>query len=208
MDPEVVSDPAVHEADDRSVQGWLRTQTAGAHVAAEAAVMRALVPLSEARYGAYLRALLALYTPLEARLWSDRTLCELIPDAAARRKVPWLIDDLDELGLEVDASPRSTGMVLRDPLELLGAAYVLEGATLGGSVLLARLRSAGVFAQGGERGTRFLSGYGPQTAAMWRAFRANLQRAACAASDWSPLGHGALLTFGAFERALSRASGR
>jgi heme oxygenase (biliverdin-IX-beta and delta-forming) len=50
----------------------------------------------------------------------------------------------------------------------LGAAYVLEGSTLGGQILSRRFsRDLGVSP---ERGCAYFHGYGANTAAMWREF--------------------------------------
>jgi heme oxygenase len=72
--------------------------------------------------------------------------------------------------------------------------------------LLARLRAAGLLRKRG--GTRFLSGYGPQSAAMWRAFRSALHDAARDPLDWAALRRGALGMFRAYELAITRASER
>lgn len=207
MDPEAI-DPAPHPAGQRSAQAWLRAVTADAHARAESAVMRALQPLSAARYGAYLQGVHALYAPLEPQLYGD-ALAGLLPDAAERRKVPWLLEDLAALGLAPRApraeAPRSDHTIVpRDPLERWGAAYVLEGATLGGPVLLARLRAQGLLLDRERGGFRFLLGYGPRAGAMWHAFRTQLQRAVTMRSDWTALGAGALGMFAAFEAAIAR----
>ncbi len=50
----------------------------------------------------------------------------------------------------------------------LGVAYVLEGSTLGGRFVLAKLPPALAALRG--RATAFLDGYGDQTGARWQAF--------------------------------------
>ena len=128
--------------------------------------MRALAPLSYERYADYLQRVLGLYAPLEAALWDSPELQQLLPDADLRRKVPWLLEDLAALDRApaLDVAPPVLPS-LASPLEQLGAAYVVEGATLGGGVLLARLRASGLLLDRNRRGTRFLSGYGAETAA-------------------------------------------
>jgi heme oxygenase len=182
----------------------LRTLTARAHADAEEAVIRALSPLSYESYAAYLERLLALYAPLEEELWSGAALRELLPDADRRRKAPWLIEDLAALGRAPALVNRAAvRRFLAGPLEQLGAAYVVEGATLGGGVLLARLRAGGLVLDRNRRGARFLAGYGPETGPRWHAFRSALHQAACSQADWTPIGAGALATFRAFEAAIS-----
>ena len=57
--------------------------------------------------------------------------------------------------------------VAREEAAVLGAAYVLEGATLGGQMLLSRIRRLGFHAL---HGGVFLNGYGAAHAGMWRGF--------------------------------------
>lgn len=207
MAEEILAGTATPAESARSAQAWLRKETALAHQAAEAAVMQSLLPVSQARFAEYLRRVLALYEPLEAVLWSEPGLSQWVPDRALRRKVPWLLEDLEALGI---ARPARSTVALAgssEPLALLGAAYVVEGSTLGGPVLLARLREAGLFERT-RAGTRFLSGYGPRTGAMWHAFRTQLQRAACSTANWSALRDGALAMFRSYSNAISQAGVR
>jgi heme oxygenase len=204
---QAVTDPAVRTAGEALAHSWLRTLTAHAHARAEHAVMRALTPLGYERYASYLERVLALYAPLEERLWSAPALRDLLRDTDQRRKTPWLLEDLAALGRAPVLDGRAPELpALASPLEQLGAAYVVEGATLGGSVLLARLRGSGLLLDRNRGGARFLSGYGPETGARWHAFRSALREAACSRADWTAIGAGALATFRAFEAAISEAA--
>lgn len=200
---EVTTDLALH-ARHRSIQGWLREETAGAHAAAERAVMRALTPLGRASYSRYLAHVHALYEALEPRLW--HACAELVPDHALRLKAGWLRADLAALDWE-RLEPAVALPGFECPAYALGAAYVIEGATLGGPVLLARLRAAGVLEAQQSEGARFLSGYGSSNAAMWQAFRAALQDAG-RTEDRAQLRTGALAMFQAYEAALVETSAR
>lgn len=123
-----------------------------------------------ATYRSLLECLLGLQLPLEATLdrvkWADRAI-----DVAKRRKSRWLADDLRALG----HSGPSLSQIPTCPLPrevpeetALGWMYTLEGATLGGRVILrAAQRKLGVSESWAGR---FFSGYGPQTATVWRAF--------------------------------------
>jgi heme oxygenase len=78
-------------------------------------------------------------------------------------------------------------------------AYVLEGSTLGGAVLLERVAPLGVTA---ARGGSFLASYGAERARMWHAFLHTL-------SMWDERGvshdavvHAACETFELARRAL------
>jgi heme oxygenase len=200
---EVTTDLAPH-ARCRSIQGWLREETAGAHAAAELAVMRALTPLGRASYSRYIARVHALYDALEPQLW--RACAELVPDHALRLKVGWLRADL--AALDVKRFEPAVALPAFDcSAYALGAAYVIEGATLGGPVLLGRLRAAAVLDAQGSQGARFLSGYGASNAAMWQAFRVMLQDAGRTA-DRAQLRDGALAMFRAYEAAIAEASVR
>jgi heme oxygenase len=75
--------------------------------------------------------------------------------------------------------------------DVVGTAYVLEGATLGGAVVVRQLPSA--------LPRRFFTSYGDERGARWRAFRSDVEQlplldagAAVAAAE---------RTFGLFEQA-------
>lgn len=98
----------------------------------------------------------------------------------ARRKAHLAVRDLRDLGLDAeDNSALSTCPFAPDPVSIhaaFGVLYVLEGATLGGRVLVRHLRqSIGV---DGARGASFFHPYGQQTGVMWRDFCRATERAA------------------------------
>lgn len=120
-------------------------------------------------YVAYLRNMFGFHATADASLQRSDTLREALDDLSERRKAAWLRDDLVALGhthADVDGIAR---LPLRAPLEgprALGWAYVLEGATLGGRVLVPRLRDR----LGLSSGLAFVTGYGPDTDARWQRF--------------------------------------
>ncbi|HVZ87470.1 MAG TPA: biliverdin-producing heme oxygenase [Polyangia bacterium] len=126
-------------------------------------------------YRRYLEKLLGFHAPLErrlARLADDHDLTEAF---ARRRKTPLLVKDLGRLGL-MPARPDSVPWSpwLPEPTclgGLLGCAYVLEGATLGGKVLLRRLapRLPAVLGAAG-----YLDCYGEQVGERWKQMLALL----------------------------------
>jgi heme oxygenase len=64
-------------------------------------------------------------------------------DIESRIKLPALLRDFEEINLAVGISPKTTpGFIdLNSDASILGAMYVLEGATLGGSVIAKRLKT-------------------------------------------------------------------
>ncbi len=65
--------------------------------------------------------------------------------------------------------------------EILGAAYVLEGSTLGGQIIARHLEETLGLRDG--CGYRYFRSYGPDVGAQWKAFRAELLRASSATND-------------------------
>lgn len=101
-----------------------------------------------------------------------------LPDYEARRKLPLLTRDLIHLGLtphSVSRLPRCTRMPpAASPAAAFGCAYVLEGATQGGALLLPLVeRQMGLTA---DLGAAFLASYRADTAAMWLNFSGSLNQ--------------------------------
>lgn len=85
-----------------------------------------------------------------------------------RRKTPWLLADLTALHEPLpQADP--TLLVNWSPVALLGAAYVAEGSTLGGTVI-GRLLQKNPAIQSLLTQARFYQGYGPWSGHQWKSF--------------------------------------
>ncbi|HEY0253446.1 MAG TPA: biliverdin-producing heme oxygenase [Kofleriaceae bacterium] len=136
----------------------LRDATAELHREAERHV-RILDPdATEATYTRYLEKMFGFHAACEHAF--------SIP-FADRIKSRLIADDLVELGGV--AEPLAVIPQMRSRSYELGCAYVLEGSTLGGAFILAKMPS--------QRATRFLRGYGERTGEMWRSFCAELETA-------------------------------
>lgn len=146
----------------------LKHATQAHHAEAERHVQILDATACVATYERYLRRMLGFHAPMEDRLAGHAGLDALGFDAPARRKQDLLRQDLATLG---SVAPEVSCRALPDVADLadaIGAAYVLEGSTLGGRFILSRLPArlrhlAGV-------ATAFLEGYGAATGAMWRRF--------------------------------------
>ncbi|KFE71388.1 bacteriophytochrome heme oxygenase BphO [Hyalangium minutum] len=160
-------------------------------------------------YRHHLEALYGFYGPLEARL--ARQLSGLVPElrASERWKLPLLARDLRSLGHDaasLASLPQATWLPPLTGLpEALGGFYVLEGATLGGQLILRHLRRhfegipAGEFA--------FFRAYDEDVGPMWKAFGEAVTRAseAAASEDFdSRAVQSAKDTFDAFGRWLQK----
>lgn len=148
----------------------LRQATASAHHALEARLPFLQPDFNLPRYTGLLKAYHGFYLPLE------QALCALPLPAALqyqqRRKAAALAADLRTLGLtqqQIEQLPQCRQLPpMQDTASAFGVLYVLEGATLGGQVLLRAMRTS--LQIGADSGASFLDVYGAATGQRWRAF--------------------------------------
>jgi heme oxygenase len=141
------------------------------------------LPNSLPDYVAQLVAFYGFVKPWEERLAT--VLPESDPIRHGRTKSGWLEADLAFFGYDAARRrelPRtSTLPSTSSRAEILGAAYVLEGATLGGQVISRHLEET-LGLRGGE-GYSFFRSYGERVGSQWQEFRAELLRASSPADD-------------------------
>lgn len=153
----------------------LKDQTRDLHLEAERHVHILEPDAALDDYARYLRAMLGFHTPIEELFASDAALAAAGFAAASRRKRQWLERDLaivEPCGTATarcGALPSSVTFARR-----IGIAYVIEGSTLGGKFILARLPPRLAALRG--TATAFLEGYGADTGARWRSFGALVER--------------------------------
>ena len=158
-------------------------------------------------YRALLTRLLGYYEPLEHRLsgfdWEQAGL-----DFPARRKSAWLRQDLACLGVSEAAQanlPRCTELPRPSSMAAaLGAMYVLEGATLGGQVILRMIDKN--LQLSAPRGAGFHAGYGPHNGSMWLSFKAAATSQLDSSARVEEAVHTARETFMTYETWLSAAA--
>jgi heme oxygenase len=97
---------------------------------------------------------------------------------AARSRRPFLRQDLAALGIAPADAPARVP-ALPDAAAAWGSVYVMEGSALGGQVVTRSLAEAGLHP---HRGAAYFHGWGGETPAMWRDFRATLERQLTGAS--------------------------
>ncbi|CRM00700.1 biliverdin-producing heme oxygenase [Pseudomonas asgharzadehiana] len=192
-----------HDVGAPSLLETLRAGTALLHIALEKRLPFFSEHLDADGYLSLLRAYYGFYAPIEAALYEG----DLIPegfDPQLRVKTPTLVSDLHALGLNdaaIDALPRCTHLPSLDtPAACLGAAYVLEGATLGGQVLRREMaRRLGLDA---DNGGAFLNVYGAETGRRWKDFLDYLARQPMDAQARPCAVDAARSTFSCFEQWL------
>ncbi len=174
----------------------LKRETAELHRRVERAVGAPTTLTSLDRYLAMLKLWLGFYAPLEAALetftrWSELGLC-----LEERRKTPLLEADLTRLGARSSTVSACWRLPALSSFErALGAMYVLEGATLGGQIIVRGARRTL-----GPIPATFLDGYGAATGRMWREFTDALARYDEVGGDASEVAVGAALAFRSLEQ--------
>jgi heme oxygenase len=178
----------------RSTLRRLRSETAALHARAEQHVRILDEDAGLADYHRYLAAMHGYHAPLELRLGAHAGLAQAGFDAPLRQKRTLIERDLAALGDRRTAWPACPRLPEVGPLpRAVGAAYVLEGSTLGGRYILAKLPPALAPLRG--RATAFLEGYGTETGARWRAFGEVTLRAISSPADEDDAVAGARETF-------------
>lgn len=101
---------------------------------------------------------------------------EHIPDIMQRRKADALLQDIRDLGWDNRQQPEHVEVdtpVINSYARALGAAYVLEGSTLGG-VIIAKMIKTQLPDISAGKGFSFLTCYGEAAPDMWKKFRTYL----------------------------------
>lgn len=181
----------------------LKQATKAAHGRLESHLPLLNDSLTIQHYGRLLRTFFGFYVPLESSMDECDTPF-LEPDLAARKKSWWLLDDLLSLGEShhtIGALPLCQEIpIMACQADVLGALYVVEGATLGGQVILQSLRRS--LGRSADRHARFFTSYGPRVPQMWVAFLRILEAAAHNSTQERRIMESACRTFASFERWL------
>jgi heme oxygenase len=173
----------------------LKAATRTSHASLERRLPLLDADLSQATYQHLLQRMLGFYEPLEMQLlaapWWRSGGGDIDVDYAPRHKTPRLRQDLQALG-DTDPSiatlPRCERLPpLHNQAQLWGCLYVIEGATLGGQVIIKHLHAK--LGLNATSGAAFFDGYGLHTGARWKAFCAALT----AQGDGAPGGQDAML---------------
>ncbi len=174
----------------------LRSATREVHERLEAQLDLPRRCRDRAAYADALRAFRSVYAPLERAIGACPVTAEVLPDWSARIKTPWLDEDLAALGVPVPANGPTPAVAAAE--HVVGAAYVMEGATLGGALIVRELASLPV-----PPPHRFFTAYDGQRGARWHAFRRHVAAFEASGADRHRVLAAACGTFAAFERACA-----
>jgi heme oxygenase len=160
-----------------SLSAELRERTAPLHRQIEALLQLPGAIRTRADYLDWLGRFLGFYDPLERSLAAFSEWNSLGLSMSARDHTCCLVDDLVALGIDPREQPRASPALLPDMptfAHALGAFYVIEGATLGGRLILRDLEPhLGATIAGANR---FFGGRGEAVGPMWQSFRAALDQ--------------------------------
>lgn len=193
--PHPASDEPIHSTP--SLLEAIRNATAEAHAALE----RQLPPggWTRAQYAGFLRATLAVVDIVEPRIR------EWLPDFAVAGEPGGarLRHDLAALGDPGDVAPAPDLPVIATIAAAYGAAYVLQGSMLGGSIIARTLQTNSQIPGGSFT---YLRPPGVSIGPVWRAFTMRLDAfgSAATAADHQAAIDAAQRTFAGFAAAISR----
>ncbi|WP_177192136.1 biliverdin-producing heme oxygenase [Chitinophaga arvensicola] len=150
-----------------SLSDYLKSHTQSAHQQLE---KKLVANMKQIRNTAdYCRLLGLFYTYYQA-LENNMQPYLSIPDADTRRKADSILADIATLGGELPVMTTEVPQPeVNNYAQALGAAYVLEGSTLGGIIIAKMIsKQLGIPA---TAGFSFFNGYGEDTVEMWNKFR-------------------------------------
>jgi len=131
-------------------------------------VLRIKAIRSEADYADLLKHFYAYFNAVEQAIAPYIT-TSILPDLAERRNASYIKADIEALEGTVDELPFALAPEINNPLQALGALYVLEGSIMGGPYIVQMLQKGGL-----TKGFSFFSGYGEASGQKWGAFTAVL----------------------------------
>jgi heme oxygenase len=146
----------------------LKLKTRSAHQAVEATLMRRIKAIRTVDdYTRLLQIFYGLYAPLERAIDAQIADHPRV-DLSARRKASWILRDYTFFNGSDEIDVCEGLPEIGSFHQALGAMYVLEGSTLGGSFISRMIVQQLKVAPDG--GFSFFQGYGDETNSMWKGF--------------------------------------
>jgi len=181
----------------------LKEATRDQHNALESVVDVMNQTFSRLDYEALIIKFYRFYEAIEGSLPFDELRANGL-DFELRRKLPLLEADLKSLGIfdKVKGTAKFTGIPRLDTLaRAFGSVYVMEGATLGGQLIVRQIKES--LGLQPESGGSFFYSYGPNVGPMWKQFGAAITEFAEKADRDDEIIEGARDTFDSFRSCLS-----
>jgi heme oxygenase len=120
------------------------------------------------QYTNLLQSFYGFYQPLESNMLP--LVEKVVPDLSERRKSNLLQQDIDALQPDKTSIPLCTQLpTITNTAAALGAMYVFEGSTLGGSIIAKMVK--GKIAGLPDNTLQFFQGYGTETMEKWERFK-------------------------------------
>lgn len=172
----------------------LKEHTRNEHREAEDTLELFRSDFSILEYGALLQNFAEFYAPLETHLQACPGLTRLGFDYGSREKLPWILEDLNHLGILPPDLSAIRGELHPTTLpEILGCLYVIEGSSLGGQVIVRWL--APQLGLSVDRGLKFFGSWGRDVKAMWQELQTFLREHLVSEKDQSCAVESAKRTF-------------
>jgi heme oxygenase len=151
----------------------MKAATRTAHEALDGFIMAAKPFESRDNFGKFVQTQYLFHRDLDA-LFSNDTLDGLLPDLKGRRRLAFIVQDLNDLSISTPET-QSTRFTINDAdfdlPEALGWLYVIEGSNLGAAFLL---KDAAKLGLNETFGARHLAGAPEGRGLHWRTFVAAL----------------------------------
>ncbi len=126
-----------------------------------------------------------------------------LEDHNQRRKTNAMADDIEALGGKLPITANTNDLPeINNALQAFGALYVIEGSTLGGSIISKMMQQHLPF--DGQNGLSFFNGYGEQTHQMWAGFKTALNAVVKTQDDEAVVLQAANDTFAGFKQWMDK----
>jgi heme oxygenase (biliverdin-IX-beta and delta-forming) len=157
---------------ERMILKRLKVATRERHLALEGQLPLLNPQMSLQTYRQIVRRFLGFYAPLESQIVNASFFEHAGFNYRLRLKTPNLVRDLTALGDPVETLAHVQQCMglpgLASTAQIAGCIYVIEGANLGGQIIIKHLRAnLGITP---ETGASFFNGYGVQTGPLWLGF--------------------------------------
>ncbi|WP_278391359.1 biliverdin-producing heme oxygenase [Sphingobium yanoikuyae] len=171
----------------------LKALTSGVHEGVDRSIMSAASFASIDRYKKFLAIQYLFHRDVEA-LYADARLQEAFPDLVQRCRLPLVLADMEDLGVEAPDGGTPV-FVAGTPIDVgsaLGWLYVAEGSNMGAALLRKEAQKLGLT---DDVGARHLAPAPEGPAPHWRAFVAALDAVALTDDEEKRAKEGALEAF-------------